>query len=115
MILKRLSTLSFQKVSKSLKRNFSSSKILQTTAASYIHRIDEDPLKFLTFGQCLKNIANRYPDREAIVSCAENSSITFAEALDKVQYYCHFIDVHKCINLLLFSLHNRVTDWQVDY
>lgn len=103
MILKRLSTLSFQKVSKHLNRNFNSSKILQqTAAASYIHRIDKDPLKFLTFGQCLKNIANRYPDREAIVSCAENSSITFSEALDKVQYFCHSIDVHKCIKLLLF-------------
>lgn len=83
MILKRLSTLS-QKVSKSLNRNFSTSKILQTTNASYIHKVEDDSLKFLTFGQCLKNIANRYPDREAIISCAENSSITFAEALDKV-------------------------------
>ena len=83
MILKQLSTLS-QKVSKSLNRNVSTSKILQTTNASYIHKVEDDSLKFLTFGQCLKNIANRYPDREAIVSCAENSSITFAEALDKV-------------------------------
>lgn len=83
MILKRLSTLG-QNVSKTINRNLSSSKVLQTAAASYIHRIQDDPLKFVTFGQCLKDIANRYPDREAIVSCAENSSITFAEALDKV-------------------------------
>lgn len=61
-----------------LARNFSSK-------VSYIHRIENDPLKFLTVGQLLKISAEKYSDREAVISCVEKSKITFGEALEKVK------------------------------
>lgn len=67
-----------------LRRNFSTGKVNRLAGISYLHRTDNDPLKYITFGQCLKNIADRYPDRQAIVSSAENSSVTFSEVLDRV-------------------------------
>lgn len=51
---------------------------------SYIHRLENDPLKFLTVGQLLKITADKYSDREAVISCEEKRKITFGEALDKV-------------------------------
>lgn len=39
----------------------------------------------MTVGQLLKATATKHPDREAIVSCAEKSRLTFSEALHKVR------------------------------
>jgi hypothetical protein len=55
-----------------------------TENASYFHQLGPEPLKFSSIGQVLKQTAIKYPDREALVSCSENSRLTFAEALDKV-------------------------------
>lgn len=54
---------------------------------SYIHRIENNQLKYVTIGQLLKTASIKYPNIEAIVSCAENSKITFAETLEKVIYF----------------------------
>ena len=51
---------------------------------SYIHNIGASALKYETIGQVLKTTALKYPDRIALVSCVENTKITFAETLDKV-------------------------------
>jgi medium-chain acyl-CoA ligase, mitochondrial len=51
---------------------------------SYYHRIGTNPLQHKTIGQILKSTTDQFPNREAIVSCSENSRLTFAEVLDKV-------------------------------
>jgi hypothetical protein len=51
---------------------------------SYVHRIGAEPLEYKTIGQLLKETATKYPDRIALVSCIENTRITYAEALEKV-------------------------------
>jgi hypothetical protein len=38
----------------------------------------------MNVGQVLKATAERFPEREAIVSCNEKTRLTFAEALRKV-------------------------------
>lgn len=101
----RLNNLTLSRLSKTLLRSLSTSTIHKSNGLSYLHRIEDDPLKFLTFGKCLKIAAEKYPDRNAVVSCAENSSITFAEVLDKVQNLmltCKFTTERQ------FLLHNRV-------
>lgn len=60
-------------------------KNYELDGTSYFHQTKGNPLKYLTFGQCLKNAAEKYPNRQAVVSCTENSSITFAKALHKVK------------------------------
>lgn len=71
MLLKNL-----QKVLSFSRRNYSKK-------SSYIHRIENDPLKYLTIGQLLKISAEKYSEREAVVSCAEKSKVTFRGALEK--------------------------------
>lgn len=75
-------------------RSFSLSAKILSAKPSYLHRIENEPLKFVTVGQVLRTSAEKYADRQALVSCAENSSITFAEVLDKV------------LQLLLYYLKN---------
>jgi hypothetical protein len=69
---------------------FSSSTSTSSNAPSYFHRLGTEPLKFVNIGQLLQQTAIKYPDREALISCNENSRITFAEALEKVKekYFC---------------------------
>jgi hypothetical protein len=55
-----------------------------SSKASYIHRIENDPLKYLTIGQLLKQSSIKYADKQAVVSCAEKSTLTFAQAIEKV-------------------------------
>lgn len=49
-----------------------------------MHNIGKDPLLYRTIGQQLARAANRFGDREAIVSCDQNLRYTFAEVLEKV-------------------------------
>lgn len=51
---------------------------------SYFHRLGKEPLKYLNVGQVFKQTAVKHPDRLALVSCTENSRLTFEETLDKV-------------------------------
>ena len=62
---------------------FSTEKV-QSPTPSYFHRLGDEPLKYYSIGQILKQAALKYPDRQSIVSCMENSQLTFAELLDKV-------------------------------
>lgn len=55
--------------------------------SSYIHRRGSQVHKFINVGQLLERTAEKIPDREAVVSCNENSRITFAEALEKVKKF----------------------------
>lgn len=54
-------------------------------SASYIHQRGSKPLKYLNVGQLLDQTARIHPDREALVSCSEDSRITFAETLERVE------------------------------
>lgn len=51
---------------------------------SYIHKVGTEPLQYKTIGQILQQSADKYGDREALVSCHEKSRHTFAETLEKV-------------------------------
>ncbi|KAG5674730.1 hypothetical protein PVAND_004682 [Polypedilum vanderplanki] len=75
----------FRILNQKFTRNFSLSlKSQNERKPSYYHRIENEKLKYLTFGQLLKSSAEKFANRQALVSCAENNrSITFAEALDK--------------------------------
>lgn len=69
------------------KFSFGSQKHLSSAAnASYIHQRGSQPLKFLNVGQLLDQTAQKFPDREALISCSEDSRITFAETLEKVNF-----------------------------
>jgi hypothetical protein len=74
---------SFQERNFSLDRFSTTSKQNQT--ASYFHKMPSEPLKFRNVGQQLSLSAIKYADRESIVSCHENSRLTFAESLEKVK------------------------------
>lgn len=43
-----------------------------------------EPFKYMNVGQVLKATAEKFPEREAIVSCGEGIRLTFAETLYKV-------------------------------
>lgn len=51
---------------------------------SYVHCVGDEPFKYLTLGQVLKNAAEKYGDRDALILCGEKSKISFNEALYKV-------------------------------
>lgn len=52
---------------------------------SYVHCVGDEPFKYVTVGQVLKNAAEKYGDRVALISCGEKSKISFNEALYKVK------------------------------
>lgn len=66
--------------------------LLQSTALrfsssfkpSYVHCIGDEPFKYLTVGQVLKNAAETYGDRDALIACGEKSKISFNETLYRV-------------------------------
>lgn len=63
-------------------------KFLVRKNSSYIHRTSNEPLKYLTIGQLLKQSAEKYSDRDAVISCDEKLKISFGEALEKVSSLC---------------------------
>ncbi|KDR21517.1 hypothetical protein L798_02982 [Zootermopsis nevadensis] len=56
------------------------------TNASYWHSPGTEPLSPLTMGQLLDVAAERWGDREAVVSVFQNHRITFKQVLNKVTY-----------------------------
>lgn len=50
---------------------------------SYIHNVGSEPLKFRTIGEQLSLSADKYGDREALVSCHENRRITYGQVKEK--------------------------------
>lgn len=64
----------------------SCSSLLQNSHGnkSYVHKVGNEPLKYLNIGQIMRLTADKYPERELIVSCDENIRTTFKEALWKV-------------------------------
>jgi hypothetical protein len=51
---------------------------------SYYHQPGETKLLYRTIGQQIKVASQKFADNEAIVSCHEDTRLTYAEALDKV-------------------------------
>ena len=51
-----------------------------------MHKVGAEPLQYKTIGQILQQSADKYSDREALVSCHEKSRHTFAEALEKADH-----------------------------
>jgi hypothetical protein len=51
---------------------------------SYYHRVENDTFQYITVGQLLKQAAQKYADRQALVSCEEKSQLSFSEALYRV-------------------------------
>ncbi|EDS37633.1 short-chain-fatty-acid-CoA ligase [Culex quinquefasciatus] len=51
---------------------------------SYVHCISPRPLLYRTIGQHLRLAAERYPNREALVSCHEARRFTFSDVLERV-------------------------------
>ncbi|XP_063922176.1 medium-chain acyl-CoA ligase ACSF2, mitochondrial-like [Zophobas morio] len=69
-------------------RNSDTSKSLKAARKSiadpsYVHKIGEQPLKYVTIGQLLEETANKFGDRKAIISVHQNESLTFSELLQK--------------------------------
>lgn len=67
----------------SLSRQFS----IQATnfsKPSYYHHIGKEPLIYQNIGQTLEQAAQKYSDREALISCHENKRFTFKSVLKKV-------------------------------
>lgn len=62
---------------------FSHSYSSSTRQPSYFHNVGAEPLKYRTLGQQLALTADKYGDREAIVSCHENVRLTYSEVLTR--------------------------------
>lgn len=79
-------TKKFFQASKIKLTRLSSFNILRNLSnnASYVHCVDSDPFKYVTLGQVLKDAAEKYGDRPALISCSEKTQISFNEALFKV-------------------------------
>lgn len=60
-------------------------------------------------GQVLKLTADKYPDREALVSCSENARLTFAETLDKVIRIYMDISNRNIFNIIAFRFAGQST------
>ena len=52
--------------------------------SSYVHGTAPAPLLGQTIGACLDQIAARFGDREALISCHQNARFTYAQLLDEV-------------------------------
>lgn len=61
-----------------------------TDNSSYIHKLGTQSLKHLTVGQMLSQSAEKFSDRESLISCNENLRLTFSETLDKVKQFYFF-------------------------
>lgn len=72
----------------------------------------EEPLKYRTLGQQLAITADKYGDREAVVSCAENIRITYSEALlqaDKLAAAFEVLNLEKGSRVGIWS--PNTTNW----
>ncbi|KAF2897795.1 hypothetical protein ILUMI_08382 [Ignelater luminosus] len=50
---------------------------------SYIHHIGKEPLRSLTLGKVYENTANKYPEREAIISLEQRKRLNYQEFLEQ--------------------------------
>lgn len=68
-----------------LTRYYSSSTLVHKSAGnlSYYHKVGSLPLLYRTIGQQLTLTAEKYPNRNAVVSCHENQALTYPELLYK--------------------------------
>ena len=53
------------------------------TKPSYIHKVGEQPLKYITIGQLLEETANKFGERKAVISVHQNTFLTFSELLQR--------------------------------
>ncbi|XP_063922118.1 medium-chain acyl-CoA ligase ACSF2, mitochondrial-like isoform X1 [Zophobas morio] len=56
---------------------------LYSTKPSYIHKLGDQPLKYITIGQLLQETASKFGDRKAVISVHQNEFLTFSELLQK--------------------------------
>ncbi|XP_063922160.1 medium-chain acyl-CoA ligase ACSF2, mitochondrial-like isoform X2 [Zophobas morio] len=56
---------------------------MYSTKPSYVHKVGEQPLKYVTIGQLLEEVAKNFGDRKAIISVHQDKFLTFSELLDK--------------------------------
>lgn len=54
---------------------------------SYIHNVGTEPLRSLTLGKLLEQSAKKYGDRKAIISRAQNQTLTFREVLEQADKF----------------------------
>ncbi|XP_063918057.1 medium-chain acyl-CoA ligase ACSF2, mitochondrial-like [Zophobas morio] len=54
-----------------------------STKPSYLHKIGEQPLKYITIGQLLQDTADKFGERKAVISVHQNKFLTFSELLEK--------------------------------
>ncbi|KAJ3642552.1 hypothetical protein Zmor_025317 [Zophobas morio] len=54
-----------------------------STKPSYIHKIGDQPLKYITIGRLLEQTAQKFGERKAVVSVHQNQFLTFSELLHK--------------------------------
>ncbi|GJQ80425.1 hypothetical protein Trydic_g12282 [Trypoxylus dichotomus] len=50
---------------------------------SYIHKVGNEPLRYMTVGELLENAAVKYRDRPSIISRGQNVTVTFGDLLEK--------------------------------
>lgn len=57
---------------------------MKKSTPSYYHNFGTEPLVYRTLGQNFDLAAEKYGDREAIVSCQDQKRYTFTEMQEKV-------------------------------
>lgn len=83
---------------------------------SYLHNIGKDPLRALTIGYLLEITANKYPNREAIVSVEQNQRLTFQELFDnadKLAAGLNVLGIKKGDRLGIWA--PNLVEWYVTY
>ena len=60
------------------------SKSTPSSLPSYDHGVVLEPLCGETIGQYFDNIAGRYPDQEALISCQQGIKLTYRQLKEKV-------------------------------
>ncbi|XP_063918020.1 medium-chain acyl-CoA ligase ACSF2, mitochondrial-like [Zophobas morio] len=58
-------------------------QVKSITKPSYIHKVGEQPLKYITIGQLLEETANKFGERKAVISVHQNTFLTFSELLQR--------------------------------
>ena len=81
---------------------------------SYIHKVGEQPLKYITIGQLLEETANKFGERKAIISLHQNESLTFSELLqraDKLAAALKILNLEKSDRLGIWA--PNLSEWYI--
>lgn len=61
---------------------------------SYYHYVGKEPLVYRTVGQQLQRAAEKYGDREAVVSFFQHKRYTYQEVLEKVKNLFLYLSIY---------------------